>query len=247
MFGAKGCLTGTNKRWVGGILLLVVLVKSAYVVPMLFSYYRVWSDVERHCGFSVLAVDIAQKCADAKTGGRSSRTPADRPVIVIADAINEGSGPEHSIKTGGVPSASVVPPDVAKIGGSYVVPLFPLGWGREKPNNIIVKTADFGEGLTVLEFSGSLTVIVHVLHPRSDPIRLVALRRAVEYLRHLENGAVVLVIKTNECLSCIPDKMIREVGRLELWDFSPRSPLAFYNTNTLIYGRQRTSDVTYGF
>jgi len=205
---------------------------------MLFSFYLVWQDTERQCGFSVLAVDVAQGCIDNQAKGKSNVAELHRPVLVVADDHMTGG---HMTGVGGVPA------EVANLKGNYLVPLFPGGWGSENPESTTIETADFGDSLTVVKFSGPLTVIVHSLRPRSDRIRLVALRRSLEYLRHIEEGAVALIVKTNECIGCIPDKMIREVGRLELWDFLPRSPVALYSTNTLIYGRQRTTDVTYGF
>lgn len=227
MSGARGCLTGTSRRWVIGILLVLIIVSCAPLVPMLFSYYLVWHNVDRRCGFSVLADDIAWQCLGR---GTSDASALHRPVIVTGNEDADG-----------------VPADVERLGGNYVVPVFPGGWGNEKPAQTILETADFGDTLTIMKFSGPLTVIVHTLRPRTDPVRLVSLRRSAEYLRHIEKGAVVLIVKTHECLGCIPDKLIREVGRLELWDFFPRSPLALYSTNALIYGRQRTSDVSYGF
>jgi hypothetical protein len=246
-------LTGTNKRWVAGILLVLFIASCAPVGSMLLSFYSVWRDAARRCGFSVLAVDVAQRCIETQAVGQSPGKAVGRPVIVITDEdVAQGSEPSTVAS-----SVSAVPALIDTLNGSklngdnlsghYIIPLFPNGWGREKSANTIIETADFGDSLTAMEFSGPLTIIVHSLRRRSDPVRLVALRRAVEYLRHIEEGAVALIVKTHECLGCIPDKMIREVGRLELWDFFPRSPLALYNTNTLIYGRQRTSDVTYGF
>ena len=235
-------MTGTSKWWAIGVVLLLFLVSVARLVPMLFSFYLVWQDPERRCGFAVLAVDVAQDC---QSRGTTLGSEKHRPVIVVSDEGMSGGGSE-------VQSHVDLSPEIKKLRGGYPVPLFPGGWGAEKPSSTTTETADFGDSLTVgkfsgLQFSGPLTLIVHSLRPRTDAVRLVALRRAVEYLRHIDEGAVVLIVKTQECLGCIPDKMIREVGRLELWDFFPRSPAALYSTNTLIYGRQRTSDVTYGF
>jgi hypothetical protein len=198
---------------------------------MLVSFYLVWLDAERRCGLPVLALDVAQQC---QATGRPDGRGIYGPVIVTGDEDVFGTD-------------SALLAEVEKLKGNYMVPVFPGGWGNEKPAQTIIEAADFGDTLTVMKFSGPLTVIVHSLHPYTDPIQVVSVRRAVEYLRHIEEGAVVLIVKAHECLGCIPDKMIREVGRLELWDFFPRSPLALFSTNTLIYGRQRTSDVTYGF
>ena len=226
MYGAKGFLTGTSKWLVAGIILLFLIIRWASLPPMLISLYSVRQDQERYCASEVLTLNAALKCTN------QSKT-SKHPSIIVFD---EGTPKEEAEKK-----------LVSSLATNYLVPVFPFAWAHQTPNHIINQAADFDDSITVMEFAGPLSVIVLTLRPREDPVRLVMVRRAVEYLRHIETGVVVLVVKTHECLSCIPDKMIREVGRLELWDVLPHSPIALYNTNTWIYGRTRTSDVTYGF
>jgi hypothetical protein len=115
------------------------------------------------------------------------------------------------------------------------------------PNQKELLCPDFKPCTVIFNFN-NLKLIEHHLYSNSSGQKdLVQLRRSLEQLRHIKHKTVVLLLHANSTLNSIPDKLIKEAGRIRLWDIMPKSPYSLIKTQVAIYGRLHNEDIPYDF